>query len=245
MQPYANGSRTDRVSAGTLIDILADERVVAMVRAGSVADPEGLCGALTDGGISAIELTFTIADLPHVLERAAKDSGRTGAFVGAGTVLTAEDARSAVDAGARFLVTPGQSQESAEIVQIGHAADAAVVLGALTPSEVLEATNLGADMIKIFPARAMGPQFLTDLRGPYPDARLLPSGGISVDNAQDFLSAGAAAVCAGTSVVTAAAVESSDWPAVTANARAMCAALSGERRTRDLDRPGLDGPRTP
>ncbi len=146
-------------------------------------------------------------------------------MVGAGTVLSADQARAALAAGARFLVTPGLPPEAAEIVAEGHAAGAAVVLGALTPTEVLTATTLGADAVKIFPARAVGPRYFSDLRGPFPEVALIPSGGVDEDNAAEFLRAGAIAVTAGTSVVQPADVDEARWEQITTNAARFRAAL--------------------
>lgn len=207
--------------ANPLIDTLAADRVMAVVRAARIDDVSGLCDSLLSGGIRIIELTFTTPDLPRLLGEAA----RTDAIVGAGTVLNAETARRAVDAGAKFLVTPGLGLEAVEIVHVGHDAGVAVVLGAMTPSEVLTAMQLDADIIKIFPARAAGPQFCADLRGPFPNVRLLPSGGVTADNAQAFLDAGVLAVTAGSGVVPPAAVESSDWTTITDRTRAFLASI--------------------
>ncbi|MFE7228183.1 2-dehydro-3-deoxyphosphogluconate aldolase, partial [Nocardioides sp. NPDC057577] len=138
-----------------LIDTLRADHSLVVVRASRIEDPVALCHALAAGGIRTVELTYTTPGLTDLL---AEVSARAGSdiVVGAGTVLSADQARAALAAGARFLVTPGVPAEAAEIVAEGHAAGAAVVLGALTPTEVLAATRLGADAVKIFPARAVG-----------------------------------------------------------------------------------------
>ena len=145
-----------------------------------------------------------------------------GVLLGAGTVLTADEARAAIDAGARFLVTPGLRPA---VAAVAVAAGVPVMLGAFTPTEVATAVDLGSAAVKIFPAGRLGPAYLSDLRGPYPHVELLPSGGISADNAAAFLAAGATAVCAGTSVVPLAAVERGDWTEITQRARTFAAAL--------------------
>jgi 2-dehydro-3-deoxyphosphogluconate aldolase/(4S)-4-hydroxy-2-oxoglutarate aldolase len=204
---------------------IAAGRVLAVVRTQELPDASALCGALARGGIGAVELTFTTPDLLIHLTRAAETREATGAVVGAGTVLTARHARTAVDAGAQFLVTPGIGPDAAEIVRIAHDADVPVVLGALTPSEVMTAVSLGADAVKIFPAHRFGPSYLKDLRGPFPDTLLVPSGGITADNAQAFLDAGGLVVCAGSNVVSPADVASAAWDVITDRAAAFCAAL--------------------
>ncbi len=200
-------------------------RVLAVVRAREVPDASALCAALVEGGIRAVELTFTTPGLPEHLSRAAGSSGASGAVVGAGTVLSAGHARSAVDSGAQFLVTPGIGPDAADVVRIAHDADLPVILGALTPSEVMAAVALGADAVKIFPAHRFGPGYLADLRGPFPDVPFVPSGGITADNARAFLDAGAAVVCAGSNVVAAADVGAGAWGSITRKAAGFCAAL--------------------
>jgi 2-dehydro-3-deoxyphosphogluconate aldolase/(4S)-4-hydroxy-2-oxoglutarate aldolase len=208
----------------TTLDLLRADRVLSVVRAPALDDARDLCSALVAGGIHVIELTFTTPDLPRHLERAA--SGDTGAVVGAGTVQTATQARSAVDAGAAFLVTPGQGPEAAEIVKAAHDAGIPVVLGSFTPSEVMTALALGADAVKIFPAHHLGPKYLKDLNGPFPGVPLIPSGGVNAGNAKQFLDAGALAVSAGTDVVSPADITAANWSRITSNAKAFRAALT-------------------
>jgi 2-dehydro-3-deoxyphosphogluconate aldolase/(4S)-4-hydroxy-2-oxoglutarate aldolase len=205
-----------------VLEALRTDRALTVVRADRIPDAAQLCRALADGGIRTVELTFTT---PGVLDHLAAAADVPGVLLGVGTVLTADQARAAVDAGARFLVTPGLRPAVAEVAV---AAGVPVMLGAFTPTEVATAVDLGAAAVKIFPAGRLGPKYLTDLRGPYPDVELLPSGGISADNAAEFLAAGATAVCAGTSVVPPAAVAAGDWTDITERARTFAAALTLE-----------------
>jgi 2-dehydro-3-deoxyphosphogluconate aldolase / (4S)-4-hydroxy-2-oxoglutarate aldolase len=205
-----------------MIDVLRADRALTVVRAEKIPDAVALCRALADGGIRTVELTFTT---PGVLDHLAK-AADAGVVLGVGTVLTADQARAAIDAGARFLVTPGLRPAVAEVAV---AAGVPVFLGAFTPTEVATALDLGAAAVKIFPAGRLGPRYLADLRGPYPDVTLLPSGGISADNAAEYLAAGALAVCAGTSVVPPALVAAGCWPEITERARAFAAALTSSR----------------
>lgn len=204
---------------------LTSDRVLAIVRAPRIDDPVALSAALVAGGIRVVELTFTTPGLASLLADASEAASHTGAVVGAGTVTTASQAREAVEAGARFVVTPGLGPDAGGIVEETHTAGAAVVLGALSPSEVMTAAGLGADVVKIFPARAHGPKYLSDLRGPFPDVPLVPSGGIDESNAAEFLRAGALAVTAGTSVVSPADVAHGRWAEITAKAAGFCAEL--------------------
>jgi 2-dehydro-3-deoxyphosphogluconate aldolase/(4S)-4-hydroxy-2-oxoglutarate aldolase len=210
----------------TLMDALRADRALTVVRADHLPDAAQLCQALADGGIRTVELTFTT---PDVVEHLAKAADVPGVVLGVGTVLTADQARAAVDAGARFLVTPGLRPAVAEVAA---ATGVPVLLGAFTPTEVAVAVDLGAAAVKIFPAGRLGPQYLSDLRGPYPHVQLLPSGGVSTANAAAFLAAGATAVCAGTSVVPPAAVARGDWTEITQRAREFAAALTPHRSPR-------------
>lgn len=210
------------MTAEELIALLAEDRTLAVVRAKAIPDAAALAAALASGGVRALELTFTTPDVVTHVRRAVETSAEHGAVVGVGTVLTGDQARAAIDAGAQFLVTPGIRPAVAEVAV---AAGVPVCLGAMTPSEVAEALDLGSDVVKIFPARQVGPGFLKDLQGPYPGVKLLPSGGIDADNARSYLDAGALAVCCGTSVVPPSAVEAGAWDDIASRAAAFTAAL--------------------
>jgi len=212
---------------------LHNDQVLSIVRAPRVDDVVALSRALVTGGIRVIELTFTIPQLTDLLHTAAEAASDTGAIVGAGTVRTAAQARDAVAAGARFVVTPGMGSDAADVVRAAHEGGAAVILGAFTPSEVMTATELGADLVKIFPARACGPKYLSDLRGPLPEVALVPSGGIDNGNAADYLDAGAVAVTAGTSVVAPTDVVNGRWADIGAKAAAFCADARARPMTQD------------
>ncbi|MEJ3654435.1 bifunctional 4-hydroxy-2-oxoglutarate aldolase/2-dehydro-3-deoxy-phosphogluconate aldolase [Actinomycetes bacterium KLBMP 9759] len=202
-----------------LMDVLRADRALTVVRADRIPDPVALASALADGGIRTVELTFTT---PGVLDHIAAAAG-AGVLIGAGTVMSAEQARAAIDSGARFLVTPGLRPAVAEVAV---AAGVPVFLGAFTPTEVATALDMGAAAVKIFPAGRLGPKYLSDLRGPYPGIGLVPSGGLSADNAAEYLAAGALAVSAGTSVVPPAVVEAGEWAEITARARTFAAAIA-------------------
>ncbi len=210
-------------AADDLLQALRHDRVLSVVRAAYIPDAAALCDALSAGGIRLVELTFTTPDVLSHLHRAAEAARGTGTMVGAGTVIHAQDAEAAIDAGARFLVTPGLRPAVAEVA-VRHGVP--VVLGALTPTEVAHAVDLGSSAVKIFPAGRLGPQYLPDLHGPFPDVALLPSGGIDERNAQSFLDAGAIAVGAGSSVVRASSVAAGAWAEITAKARQFTAALT-------------------
>jgi 2-dehydro-3-deoxyphosphogluconate aldolase / (4S)-4-hydroxy-2-oxoglutarate aldolase len=206
------------MTSSAMSTILAD-RALAVVRAPEIPDPVALAGALAQSGIRALEFTFTT---PGVLDhlRAATASE---AVLGMGTVLTADQARAAVDVGAKFLVTPGIR---AEVAAVGADSGIPVIMGALTPTEVLVALDLGAAAVKIFPAGVFGPRYFKDLRGPLPDVALIPSGGVNAGNAADFLAHGAVAVSAGTDVIPPEAVVSGDWSDIASRAASFVKSLN-------------------
>lgn len=211
-------------SADSAFDAIAADRTLAVVRAPAVPDPAGLCAALAAGGIRAVEFTYTTPDLPSVLHAAREGQASSAAYhVGAGTVLTADQARAAIDHGAEFLVTPAVRPEVAEVAV---AAGVPVFLGAMTPTEVARALDLGAAAVKIFPAATLGPRYLRDLRGPFPGVRLVPSGGVNAGNAREFLDQGAFAVCCGTEVVPPDAVARGDIGDISRRAALFVSALA-------------------
>jgi 2-dehydro-3-deoxyphosphogluconate aldolase / (4S)-4-hydroxy-2-oxoglutarate aldolase len=207
----------------TEIDVLRSDRVLSVVRAERIPDAADLCHALAAGGIRAVELTFTTPGVLDHVRSCADAVARSGIVLGVGTVLTADQAAAAIDAGARFLVTPGIRPD---VAGVAVANSVPVFLGAFTPTEVAEAVDLGSRAVKIFPASILGPKYLSDLHGPYPGVELLPSGGIGPDNARAYLDAGALAVCAGTGVVPPARVAAGDWTEITNRAKAFVAGLA-------------------
>ncbi|MEV0248719.1 bifunctional 4-hydroxy-2-oxoglutarate aldolase/2-dehydro-3-deoxy-phosphogluconate aldolase [Nocardia sp. NPDC050712] len=194
------------------MEVIRADRVLSVVRAPEIPDPVALAEALAGAGIRALELTFTT---PGVLGYLSAAGAAAGAVVGVGTVLHADQAAAAIDHGARFLVTPGIR---AEVAAVAVARGIPVVMGAFTPTEVLTALDLGAAAVKIFPARALGPGYLKDLRGPFPDVALIPSGGVNAGNAAQFLASGAVAVTAGTDVVAPSDVAAGRWSDIASRA---------------------------
>jgi 2-dehydro-3-deoxyphosphogluconate aldolase/(4S)-4-hydroxy-2-oxoglutarate aldolase len=198
--------------------ILAD-RALAVVRAPEIPDPGALANALAQSGIRAVELTFTTPGVLDYLNAAASSD----AVLGMGTVCTAEQAKAAIGAGAQFLVTPGIRSD---VAKAGSDSGIPVIMGALTPTEVLAAMDLGAAAVKVFPASAFGPRYFKDLRGPFPEVALIPSGGVNAANAAEFLANGAVAVTAGTDVVSPQAVASGDWSDIASRAVAFVQSLN-------------------
>ncbi|MEY9965656.1 2-dehydro-3-deoxyphosphogluconate aldolase/(4S)-4-hydroxy-2-oxoglutarate aldolase [Streptacidiphilus sp. MAP12-16] len=211
--------------ASTLLDVLRQDRLLAVLR-GTDADALTACAAvLADNGVRAVELTLSSeAGLEALRRTAAGLPSGSGVLLGAGTVLTRGQARAAVDAGARYLVTPGVAPDVlAEAADLG----VPVLCGALTPSEAMTAVRLGAAAVKLFPAHAVGgARYLRDLRAPFPDVPFIAIGGIGLDDVADYLAAGALAVGVGSPLLREAARDSSPaaLDALAARARAYLAA---------------------
>lgn len=204
-----------------LLDTLRADRAITVVRAPRIDDPAALCAALVAGGIRTVEFTFTTPGVERIVAEAVAAATDSGALIGAGTVTDEARAEAAIAAGARFIVTPGLHDGVAAICR-----DAGIpfLLGALSPTEVMRAVEAGASAVKIFPAALVGPGYLKDLSGPFPGVAFVPSGGLHADNAAAWVDAGALAVTAGSSVVSAAAIEAAEWAAVTERAAAFRAA---------------------
>jgi 2-dehydro-3-deoxyphosphogluconate aldolase/(4S)-4-hydroxy-2-oxoglutarate aldolase len=200
------------------LDQLRAQRVVAVVRASRLDQSEHLVEALARGGIGTVEFTFTTPGVEKAIARCAE----LGHSVGVGTVLDAGMATIALDAGASFLVTPCWVSD---VIPLANARGVPVIMGALTPSEILRAHVSGADMVKVFPAATVGASHFTQLQGPFPSIELMASGGLNETNAADYLRAGAVAVAAGSSVVNEASVIGRDWKGVEDAARRFIEAL--------------------
>ena len=206
------------VSLDVFAAIEAD-RVVAVVRAERVADPRGLTEALASAGIRCVEFTFTTSG---VLEAIAAAANVPDAIIGAGTVLTEREARDAVAAGARFVVSPSCIPE---LGPVSRDLGVPLFLGALSPTEVTTAVAAGATAVKLFPAGLGGPSYLRQLRGPFPDVAFIPSGGVDEGNAAQYLAAGAVAVYAGSNLAPADLVERAEHGEISARVHAFVAAL--------------------
>lgn len=182
-----------------VISKLADNGVVAVIRAESVEKAVLLGKAISEGGIRGLEITFTVPHADEVIEQLIKD--KVDALVGAGTVLDATTCRYAIIKGAQFIVSPAFDKEVCEICNLYQVPYFA---GCMTPTEIITAMKAGVDVIKVFPGDVVSPQYFKDIHGPLPQANLLPSGGVSLDNIKDWIKNGAVAVSAGSSLTAPA-----------------------------------------
>ena len=212
-------------AGGDPLAALRQAGVVAVLRAPSPDSALATVDALIAGGVTGIEITYSTPDAPGVIARVRDRHPQ--ALVGAGTVLTPDQAGAAADSGAAFLVSPGTTPELAEaMLDTGLP----VLSGAMTPSEVMTATALGVHAVKLFPASLGGPSFLRALRGPFPHVPLVPTGGVSADNLGDWFAAGALAVGAGGELCSSADIAAGRWSALTERAQAFTTALAEARR---------------
>lgn len=189
--------------------------MVAIVRVTSAEEAVETCKAITKGGVRPVEVAMTT---PGALEAITKLSSiaKDEAVIGAGTVLDPETARAAILAGAEFIVSPTLNLS---VIEICHRYGKVVIPGAFSPTEILTAWEVGADIVKVFPAGGVGPQYIKDIRGPLPQIRLLPVGGVNLENTLAFIKAGAVAVGVGTSLVDKKAVSQRNYEAITEKAK--------------------------
>jgi 2-dehydro-3-deoxyphosphogluconate aldolase/(4S)-4-hydroxy-2-oxoglutarate aldolase len=199
--------------------------VVAVVRAESEAEAIGAVNAVREGGVLGIEVTFTVPNAEKIIAKLSQELGES-VYLGAGTVTTIEQAQLAIDAGAEFLVSPGFDPE---VVAYAMAQGQPFFPGVMTPSEILAARKLGVQVYKIFPAGRMGAGYLKDLRGPFPWIEMLPTGGIDVSNAADYIKAGACALGVGGKLVDKAAIKAGNWAALTETARELMRVVAEAR----------------
>lgn len=186
---------------------------IGIVRVRENVDLVAIVEALHAGGVECIEITMTTPGVLEAIRRVA--GGAPDLLIGAGTVLTPDDAEDAMDAGARFLVSPTFSPD---VVDAGHARDAVVIPGAMTPTEIHTAWMAGADLVKVFPASVGGPAMIRALRGPLPRVPLAPTGGVDGVNAGAYVEAGADVVCVGGWLVPREAVERGEFDELTRRA---------------------------
>ncbi|HVY68343.1 MAG TPA: bifunctional 4-hydroxy-2-oxoglutarate aldolase/2-dehydro-3-deoxy-phosphogluconate aldolase [Verrucomicrobiae bacterium] len=213
-------------SKSEIISLLTNPGIIAVVRANSRGQVPPLAEALIAGGVLAVEVTMTTPDAIAAIRDAKAKIGESG-LVGVGTVLDVPTCQAAIDAGAEFVVSPILRTE---LVAVAHAANRPVMLGAYTPTEAQLAHEAGSDFVKIFPADGLGPNYIKSLRGPLPHLRIVPTGGVDLNTAGEFLKAGCAALGAGSSLVTKDILARNDWPALTDLARQFVAAVRHARQ---------------
>ncbi len=201
--------------------------LVPVLRANSEEQAMKLVAAMMDGGVDVMEVTMTVPGAVKVMARILREF--PAMLVGAGTVLDPQAAQACLDEGAEFIVSPALNIATIELCQ---RASIAVLPGALTPTEIVTAWNAGADVVKVFPASAMGgASYLRSLKAPLPQIELIPTGGVSVPTAQDFLAAGAFALGVGADLVNTKAIDAGQPEIVTEKAKQYLAVVEDFRNT--------------
>jgi len=202
-------------SRSAIVRDIEDAGVIAVIRLSDGAQLRAIADALIEGGVRALEVTMTVPRAASLIEELAS-SLPPGVLIGAGTVLDPQTAADVIRAGARFVISPVFRRT---LIETCHRHDVPMMPGCFTPTEILDAWEAGADLVKVFPATALGPGYFKDIRGPLPHVRLVPTGGVTRDNAGDWIRAGAVAIGAGTALVDRTAVDERRFDAITANAR--------------------------
>jgi 2-dehydro-3-deoxyphosphogluconate aldolase/(4S)-4-hydroxy-2-oxoglutarate aldolase len=208
-----------------VLDQLSHPGVVAIVRLDDYAAAVEMVRALYEGGIRAVEFTYTNPRAGNAISSVVDVMGDAVA-VGAGTVLDPETARAAMLQGASFVVTPTTNIET---IRMCRRYDVPTVIGAFTPTEMLTAWEGGATFVKLFPASAVGPKYIKDVHGPLPQIPIIPTGGVSLENSAEFIKAGAAGVAIGSNLVDGETVAGQDWSLLTERARALVDAVAQAR----------------
>jgi len=194
---------------------ILDVGVIAIVRVASAEQAVDVCGAVARGGVKAIEVTMTVPGAIDAIKEFKKQSS-DDILLGAGTVLDPETARTVILAGADFIVSPNLN---VDVIKMAHRYGKVVIPGTFTPTEILAAWDAGADIVKVFPAGVVGPQYLKDIKGPFPQIRLTPTGGVNLDNTPDFIRAGAACVSVATALVDKKALAEKKFDIISEKAR--------------------------
>ncbi len=207
------------MTRASLLDQLLATQIIAIIRLWESEPIFELAQALHRGGVKAIEVTM---GTPNALEEINKLSQIEGVIPGVGSVIDAKTAKAAIEAGAQFVVTPVSKPE---VIQMAHQYEKPILSGALTPSEILQAYEWGADVIKLFPADHFGLSYFKAVKAPMPNLPIMPTGGVTVDNAAEWIDNGAICLGVGSSLVNKKLIEVRDFEGITANARAMIEAI--------------------
>ncbi|GAF12431.1 LOW QUALITY PROTEIN: 4-hydroxy-2-oxoglutarate aldolase [Bacillus sp. JCM 19045] len=209
----------------TILNELIDSGVCAVMRKLPFEKTEAIANALLAGGVRGLEVTLD-SDRPYEVIANLKKMFGDEALVGAGTVLNAEEAQAALDAGAQFIFSPLLSKE---VIDVAKQAGVPVIPGIFTPTEAYQQPQWGADMVKVFPADCVGPGFIKAVSGPLAQIKMMPTGGVDLDTIPAFIKAGAVAVGAGGALLQNTLIEQEDWQALEERAAAFVAKVEEAR----------------
>lgn len=212
------------MNRATILSRLLDTKIIAIIRLNAAKQVYPAALALVEGGVNAIEVTMGTPDALKEIEKLAQ---HPDILPGVGSVVEAKTVEAAVAAGAQYIVTPSSKKE---IIEIAHRLDKPVFSGALTPSEILQAHEWGADVIKLFPAGTFGLPYLKAIQGPMPAIPIMPTGGVSIENAAAWLQQGAVCLGVGSTLVNQELIEQGDYDQITAMAKKMRAVVENTMR---------------
>ena len=199
---------------------------VAVIRLADSTKLIRVCEAIFEGGVKSIEITMTVPNAISVIKESVKKLG-DHMLIGVGSVLNAETAMKAIDAGANYVVSPIFKKE---IIEVAHKNDVPALPGCFTPSEIQTAFESGADIIKIFPADVLGMAFFKSILAPMPHLKLMPTGGVTLTNAGDWIKAGACAVGIGTALLDKNAIAQENYKLLTNNAQLIMANIEAAKK---------------
>ncbi|MBO8137318.1 MAG: bifunctional 4-hydroxy-2-oxoglutarate aldolase/2-dehydro-3-deoxy-phosphogluconate aldolase [Desulfotomaculum sp.] len=198
-----------------LTESLLESGIVAVVRGVEAAKVVEIAKALHAGGITAVELTMDTPGAVDMIKQVVSEIGDK-AVIGAGTVLDAETARAAILAGAEFIFCPSLHED---VIRTGNRYGKVVIPGVMTPTEIIKAYEMGADLLKVFPASVLGAKYFKEIRGPFKHIPLMPSGGVNLENAAEFIKAGCVALGVGGSLLNKQAIKEGNYEALTLKAK--------------------------
>ena len=207
------------VTRQAIVGQVEREGIVAVIRIKAPEKVRAVVDAIGAGGVQALEVTMTVPGAVALIAELAPRMPK-GFLLGAGTVIDPETALKVIDAGAQFVVSPVFRRT---VVSACHDRGVAAMPGCFTPTEILDAWEAGADIVKVFPATALGPGFFKDVRAPLPQIKMMPTGGVTLDNAGDWIRAGAVAVGVGTALLDAKAIADGDYRVLRDNAERIVA----------------------
>ena len=190
-----------------ILNSLISSGIIAVIRLSEDKKIDYIISALSEGGVKSLEITMTTPNAIDIIKDISKKN-KGDFLIGVGSVLDPETANAAIHSGAQFIVSPILN---VDIIKMGHRYDKVVIPGAFTPTEIINAWESGGDIVKVFPATVLGPKYFKDIHGPMPQVKLSPTGGVNINNAADFIKAGAVCLGVGSALIDKKLVENSDW----------------------------------
>lgn len=207
-----------------VLSLIDDNKLLAFIRSSQAEDAESIIKALIDGGIRLFQISVNVPQAFKLIENYSKQEG---VLVGAGSVVDGEVAQRAIHAGARFIMSPYTDKD---VILVCKNNNSVVIQGAVTPTEVISAMGLGVDLVEVYPVSAFGgPAYIKALKGPLPFTKLVPSGGITVDNVTDYLKLGVSAVVLGGDVIEKSLIRANNWDAIRERAQILSEKLESMR----------------